>query len=231
MLYGYALSLRKIVVAIDGPAGAGKSTVSKRLAQRLGYRLLDTGAIYRAVAHAARAGQVDWADAPGCAAIARALDIDFRWEGDVNHVLVGGRDVTSEIRTAEMSEGASKVSALSEVRAALLDLQRRIGASGGVVVEGRDIGTVVFPDARAKFFLTASPEVRASRRHKELTGAGQTASYEQTLADIQERDARDSSRATAPLKQAPDALLVDSSDLAIDEVVARMQQEVVRLTS
>jgi cytidylate kinase len=220
-----------VVVAIDGPAGAGKSTVSKRLAQRLGYRLLDTGAIYRSVALCARRQGVAWDDAAGCAKVARDLDIDFRFDGDVNHVFVAGEDVTGAIRTPEMSEGASKVSALPEVRAALLDLQRRLGAAGGVVVEGRDIGTVVFPDAEAKFFLTASPEVRARRRFEELRAAGKQVDEAQTLAEMIERDRRDETRAAAPLRQAPDAVLVDSSGVPVDEVVAAMAARVAEVSA
>jgi len=217
-----------VVVAIDGPAGAGKSTVSRRLAVRLGYRLLDTGAIYRAVALIAQRQGVAWDDGAGCAALALALDIDFAFDGADNRVSVAGEDVSTGIRTPEISQGASKVSALPEVRAALLDLQRRLGTQGGVVAEGRDIGTVVFPDAGAKFFLTASPEVRARRRFEELRAAGKTVDEAATLREIIERDERDSTRAAAPLKQADDAVLVDSSGLSADEVVSRMEAEVRR---
>src|SRR5262249_32744674 len=152
---------------IDGPAGAGKSTVAKRLARRLGFRLLDTGALYRAVALVARRAGVDWGDEAALAEVARGMRVDFAFAGETeqNRVLLDGEDISAAIRTPEMSEGASRVSALPAVRAALLDLQRRLGAQGpGTVVEGRDVGTVVFPDAEAKFFVTASPEVRAKRR-------------------------------------------------------------------
>src|SRR5689334_16665365 len=146
---------RSVIVTIDGPAGAGKSSVAKRLARRLGYRLLDSGAIYRAVALTARERGTAWADAEGCAAIAAGLDIRFDFVGEINHVYLAGRDATSAIRAPDISQGASQVSAHPAVREALLELQRRLGAGGGVVVEGRDTGTVVFPHAQAKFFLTA----------------------------------------------------------------------------
>jgi cytidylate kinase len=207
------------VVAIDGPAGAGKSTVSKRVAQTLGYRLLDTGAIYRTVALLAKRGQVAWDDADGVAAIASELEVDFRWEGQVNRVLAFGEDVSEAIRTPDISQGASQVSALPPVRSALLELQQRLGREGGVVAEGRDIGTVVFPDAEAKFFLTASPNVRARRRYDELVAKGATVSFEDTLAEMVERDERDSNREVAPLAKADDAVALDSSSMGVDQVV------------
>jgi cytidylate kinase len=216
--------VKRIVVAIDGPAGAGKSTVTRRVAQKLGYELLDTGALYRLVALVARRRQIPWNDEARLAEIARELsaEVRFEWKGDENRVWLGDDNVSEAIRTREMSGGASEVSALPGVRRELLNLQRSLGQRGGVVCEGRDIGTVVFPNAEVKFFLTASPEVRAQRRTKELEAAGQTPQYEQILAEVVARDERDSSRATAPLTQAPDAILIDSSTLSIDEVVDQM---------
>ena len=217
---------RPVVVAIDGPAGAGKSTVTKALTHRLGYQLLDTGALYRSVAYAARRRGISWDDEAGLAEVASALEIRFALEGDINRVFLASMEVTSEIRTPEISEGASRVSALPAVRAALLDLQRTLGGQGGVIAEGRDVGTVVFPNAQAKFFLTASPRERARRRVEELRANGHDTDFEETLADIERRDRRDSDREVAPLAQAEDALLVDSTGKTIDEVVDEMAQAV-----
>ncbi len=208
-----------VVVTIDGPAGAGKSSVAKQLARKLGYRLLDTGAIYRAVALAAQRAGVDWTDGDALATVARDLAIRFDWVGETNHVFVADDDVTVAIRAPEISQGASQVSAHAPVRAALLDLQRRLGAGGGVVVEGRDTGTVVFPRAEAKFFLTATVQERARRRTAELEANGKPVDAEATLREIRERDERDASRDVAPMVAAADAVLVDSSRQTLEQVV------------
>jgi CMP/dCMP kinase len=216
------------LVAIDGPAGAGKSTVARRLADALGFVLVDTGAMYRAVALAAERAAVSWTDGPRLGALAASLvaDAALAFERDPARgvrVKLRGEDVSDAIRTPSIGMGASTVSAHPEVRAALLDLQRQAGAGGGVVLEGRDIGSVVFPDAEAKFFLTARPEVRARRRFDELVAKGDAAvTFEGTLEDVRRRDAQDMGRAVAPLKQADGAVLVDSSAMSIDETVAAM---------
>jgi len=218
----------RVVITIDGPAGAGKSTVAKALAARLGYRLLDTGAIYRSVAWTAKEKGVDWGHGPALGELAAGLDIAFSVDGDSNRVAVAGQDLTEAIRTPEISQGASKVSAHPEVRAALLDLQRRLGAEGGVVVEGRDTGTVVFPQAQAKFFLTATDHVRAQRRAAELAAkaGGSPPPMETTLSEMRERDRRDTERQVAPLRPADDAVHIDSSGLSLEQVVDRMAARV-----
>jgi cytidylate kinase len=226
------------IVAIDGPAGAGKSTVARRLADALAYVLVDTGAMYRAVALAAKRADVAWSDGPRLASLAHGLVTDhaLSFERDpglgVRVKLASGdarEDISEAIRTPDIAQGASTVSAHPEVRAALLDLQRLAGREGGVVLEGRDIGTVVFPDAEVKFFLTASAEVRASRRHAELVAKGQAVSPEETLADVKRRDAQDEGRAVAPLKRADGAILVDSTSLTFEETVASMLADVQRV--
>ena len=215
------------IVAIDGPAGAGKSTVARRVAEALGFLLLDTGALYRTVAVAAKRASLAFDDAANVGVLARDLAaegaITVAQDGTAGmRVFLRGEDVSTEIRTPDMAMGASTVSAHPVVREALLALQRQAGIEGGVVLEGRDIGTVVFPDAEVKFFLTARPEVRARRRFDELTAKGQSVTFEETLEDVLRRDAQDTQRAVAPLRQADDAVLVESSSLDIDGVVERM---------
>jgi cytidylate kinase len=218
-------------VAIDGPAGAGKSTVSRRVAERLGYLLLDTGALYRCIALAAKEAGAAWDDEAAVSAIARdvaarqAIKLEQPKDG-VEQIFLDGRNVAREIRTQEIADGASQVSALPGVRAALLDLQRAAARQGGVVLEGRDIGTVVLPNAEAKFFLTASVEVRASRRFRELVERGYTPNLADVEREMRERDTRDTERPVAPLKQAPDAELVDSTNLSIDDVVDTIVERV-----
>ena len=210
---------RGITVAIDGPAGAGKSTLAKAIARELGYTLVDTGAIYRAVALVARRRGIAWDDDAGLDGVVAGLEIDFAFDGGRNRVRVHGADVTDDIRTPEISQGASLVSARPAVRAGLLELQRRLAGRGGAVLEGRDIGTVVCPDAPVKLYLDASAEERARRRHGELVAAGKSADLESVLADIRERDARDQSRDVAPLKPAADAIVLDSTSLTAEEVL------------
>jgi cytidylate kinase len=219
------------IVAIDGPAGAGKSTVARQLADRLGFTLVDTGALYRAVALAAQRASVAWDDEPKVVEVARRVEAARSLElvPDAEkgvRVMLEGQDVSDAIRTADMGMGASRVSAIGGVRAALLDLQRQAGEKGGVVLEGRDIGTVVFPDAEVKFFLTASPDVRAKRRYEELVLRGQTVDYAATLAEVKARDENDTNRPIAPLRRAADAVLVDSSDRAVEDIVEEMAQRV-----
>lgn len=223
-----AVTRPRPIVAIDGPAGAGKSTIARKLARELGFLLVDTGAIYRTVALAARRAGVSWDDGPRVTALAEGLVADQALEvypaaSGAMGVRLSGEDVSEAIRTPDMSLGASTVSAHQGVRNVLLAMQRKAGATGGVVLEGRDIGTVVFPDAEVKLFLTATPEVRARRRFDELTAKGQKVTFEETLADVQTRDSKDSGRAIAPLRQAEDAVLFDSSDMTIEEVVSKMR--------
>jgi len=210
------------IVAIDGPAGAGKSTVAKQLAQRIGYAFLDSGALYRAGAWAAHRRGITWSDGQRLGRLMHDLDIRFEGHGETCQITVDGQDVTDEIRRPEISEGASQVSAFAEVRTGLLALQRRVAANGRIVAEGRDMGTVVFPNARAKFFLTAPIEERARRRTLELAEKGRPQEFEVVLAEMRLRDQRDTTRTVAPLRPADDAIEIDTSGLRPDEVVSRI---------
>jgi cytidylate kinase len=219
--------MRRAVVAIDGPAGAGKSTVARQVAERLGYVLLDTGALYRTVALAAERAGVSWDDEPALSEFAaklaanEAVRLERAADGTMT-TLLSNEDVSGLLRTQSIAQGASKVSAVPGVRTALLALQRAAGANGGVVVEGRDIGTVVFPGAEVKVFLTASVEVRAQRRFNELAQRGERPELSTVREEVVERDERDSTRAIAPLRRAPDAVELDSSALGIEDVVQRV---------
>ena len=208
------------IVAIDGPAGAGKSTVARQLAHRLGFSMIDTGAIYRAVALAARRAEIPWDDDDG---LRKLLDAGLGLVFREDRVLLKGRDVTEALRTPEITRGASVVSARPVVREKLLGLQRELGleAPRGAVLEGRDIGTVVFPDAQVKLFLTASDEARAQRRHSELAEKGLHVPLEDVLGDQRQRDKDDTERTIAPLKPAPDAIVIDTTGLDLAEVVDR----------
>ena len=204
------------VIAIDGPAGSGKSTLARLLAERLGFAYLDTGAMYRAVAFLALREGVALDDGASLAVLAREARITFAADG---RIVAADHDVSEEIRRPAVSAAVSEVSAHAEVRAVLLDEQRRIGAAQDVVIEGRDIGTVVFPDAPVKLFLTASPEIRAERRRKELIAGGEHVGACETLRAMVARDAYDTGRAVAPLRRADDAVELDSSGLDIEQVV------------
>ena len=216
--------MKTFSIAIDGPAGAGKSTVAKRLAKELGYCYVDTGAIYRTVAYFLDLLGVSPKDVDGVERYIDELTINIEYDADgVQHMIMNGMDVSGEIRTQDISQKASLVSAHAVVREVLLDMQRSVARENNVIMDGRDIGTVVLPDADVKIFLTASPEVRAKRRTDELIAKGQKAVYDTILKEIIQRDYQDTHRPIAPLKQADDAVLVDTSDLNIEEVLAAIK--------
>lgn len=212
-----------VAIAIDGPAGAGKSTIAKRVAEELNFMYVDTGALYRAVALSAIQKNIEPDDSQRVSEMLSKIKVqlafNYRFE---KVVLLDGRDVSSQIRTPEVSMAASKISALPRVRAYLLDLQRDIAKENNVIMDGRDIGTVVLPDARVKIFLTASPQVRAERRYKELAEKGADVSFDEVLRDVNERDYNDSHRQTAPLKPAEDSVFVDTTDLDFEQSVEKI---------
>jgi cytidylate kinase len=211
-------------IAIDGPAGAGKSTIARRLAKELGFYYVDTGAIYRTVAYFMDLLGISPKDADGVERYIDELTISIEYDEEgVQHMIMNGMDVSDDIRTQDISQKASLVSAHSVVRDVLLDMQRDVAKKHNVIMDGRDIGTVVLPKANVKIFLTADPEVRAKRRYDELIGKGQKADLPQILKEIKQRDHQDMTRPIAPLKQAKDAVLVDTSALGIDGVVAEIK--------
>jgi len=212
------------IIAIDGPSGAGKSTITRLLAKRLGFLHIDTGAMFRAVALMAQRAGIDPADQEGLATLCNGLSLELVAEDDHCRVVANGEDVTTAIRTPEISLLTSKISAVGVVRNCLLELQRQMGRTGQVVLEGRDIGTVVFPDAQVKFYLTASAEERGRRRYLELSAKGEQVSLEQTITEVRQRDDADRKRPIAPLRKADDAIEIDSSDLTIEKVMEGMKR-------
>ena len=215
-----------ISVAIDGPSGAGKSSMARRLAADLGYTYVDTGAMYRAIGLYARRAGVDTKDAGAVGALLPQIKLDIRLDAGAQHILLNGEDVTEAVRAEDIGMAASDVSAHPAVRAFLLDTQRNLAASRDVLMDGRDIGTVVLPNATVKIYLTASADARARRRLAELLEKGKQTDYETVLADIEQRDYQDTHRAVAPLRQAEDAILVDTSDIGIEESFALLKKTI-----
>ena len=214
--------MRKLVVTIDGPSGAGKSTVSQLLAERLGYTYVDTGALYRLVALKVKREHCDPADEKALSMLSSDLDVAFKQQNGMVRVFLEGTDVTEDIRTPEMSLLASRVSAQKVVRDALLGIQRRFGEDGGIVVEGRDMGSVVFPEAEVKFFLDASLETRCKRRDDQYRAKGKVFDPGTITQEIAQRDLNDTTRSLSPLKPADGAVVIDSTDISIEEVVGEM---------
>ncbi|MEQ1504033.1 MAG: (d)CMP kinase [Myxococcota bacterium] len=214
--------IRKIAIAVDGPGSSGKGTVARAVADALGFQYVDTGAMYRAVALIARRRGIDWDDAPGVAAVARGLGFAFDWDGGALKVAVDGEDLTRAILSDDVGQGASRVSRHPEVRDALLGLQRALGEAGGVVMDGRDIGTVVLPNAALKVFLDASLDERARRRFDELVARGEPAEFGVVREALSARDRQDRDRPVAPLRAAPDAVIVDTTGLSVAAVVERL---------
>ena len=220
---------KTVSIAIDGPAGAGKSTIARRLAKELGYVYVDTGAIYRTVAYFFDTWGISPKDIDGITRYIDELNIDIWYDEDgLQHMYMNNIDVTDDIRTPEISQKASLISAHAIVRAMLLDMQREVAEQFNVVMDGRDIGTVVLPNATVKIFLTASAEVRARRRTDELLAKGKKVSYEQVLKDIQQRDYQDTHREVAPLKMCRDSVKLDTSDMDIEQVLQEMKNIIAR---
>jgi cytidylate kinase len=211
-----------LTITIDGPSGAGKSTVAKALAKRLGFIYIDTGAMYRVVAFEMRKGRMRFEDEDTLFQWASSLQINFLDRKGETHVLCNGKDLTQEIRSPEISLLASEFSKRRGVREALVKMQREMGEGGGVVLEGRDTGTVVFPSAGVKFYLDAQPEERARRRYEELTGKGMNVNFEETLEEVIQRDHNDMNRSLSPLRRAEDAIVIDSTSRSAEEVVEAM---------
>lgn len=209
-------------IAIDGPAGAGKSTIAKAVAKNLGIIYVDTGAMYRAIGLLMLREKIDLSDKESIIKKCNMADVTISYEGDLQVVVLNGENVNSYLRTEEVGNAASAISVIPEVRKKLVELQQKLAASKDCIMDGRDIGTCVLPNADLKIYLTASVEVRAKRRFEELMAKGETCDLEKIKKDIEERDYRDMHRAASPLKQAADAILVDSSNLSIDQVIARI---------
>ncbi len=213
---------RRLIIAIDGPSGAGKSTVGKELAKRLGYLYIDTGAMYRAVALKMKEKSIEPNDEKALSQLVSSIHISFVTMEKESRILCNGEDITHDIRSPEISRFASDISKSSIVREALVRMQREMGREGGVVLEGRDIGTVVFPDADIKFYLDADPEERGRRRYKELSEKGVEVDFKKTLKEVIQRDQNDMGRSLSPLKRADDAILIDSTCRSVDEIVNEM---------
>ncbi len=220
-----------LVIAVDGPSGAGKSTISRAFSKRLGYLEIDTGAMYRAMAWLARESALDLDNYQALELFCIDAEVKLKLDNGITRVLANGLDITGEIRTPEISMLTSRISAYAPVRKAMMTLQRRMGEKGGVVLDGRDIGTVVFPDAELKFFLSASAEERGRRRFLELQAKGINTTLADTISEVMQRDIQDSGRELAPLRPAEDAIPIDSTGLTIEQVIAIMEHHYQQFTT